>query len=323
MNTELQKENEVRKDMMGLRVARGESICVVSDSKEHIESLLNELEERAKKNRQVTGKAVHRGMYLTGQEDMLVEDEVEDEQWLIGFRDIIKPERLQDCLKLMPSITSVFVFLDGNCVQNVEREMLVPNEDSHVNAEEEDSFRLSEEETRLFVETSLKTGGSAILIADKVSSTHELVGEILSKEYFRGSALFGDNHILRQLHLQYALTPVKFPNHKKTKDTTEEFRVVREHMPVHLLNAKAEQVAQLLEGNAMFNGGSLITLSKREFERLKEISLQVVTHVRQIPAMVMPKWVELWVTALLVGIGGDGKITSITTITEEMQGDMG
>lgn len=318
MQRELQKENEVRKDMMGLRVARGESICVVSDSTKHLETLLNELEERANQSRQVTGKYVHRGLYITGQEEMLA-SALDDEQRLVGFLDTINPVRLQEYMALSPSMTCVFVFRDGECVKLVERRMLLPNEDSQSDTEE-DSFMLTEEETRMFVATSVKTGGSVILIADKVASTHDLVGGILSQEYFTEDALFGEEHILRTLKDQYKLKNVLHANKKSMKDTGTSLMYVREEKPVHMLNAKVECLAVLLDMNNVLDGGSLITMSKREFTRMQELSVAEMTRVSEEPNLEIPPWVTGLVSALLVGIGSDGKITSITTITEEAQG---
>lgn len=316
MQNEVQKESEVRKDILGLRVARGESVCVVSDSKAHLESILNELEERANRSRQVTGKEVYKELYITGQEEMLASD-LEDEQRLVGFLDTINPIRLQEYMVLVPSVTGAFVFYEGECVKVVERETLVQNEDIQLD-NEEDNFILTEEETRLFVETSVKTGGSVILIADKVASTHELVGEILSKEYFKENALFGEEHILRTLKDQYGLKPVLHANKKSMKETGSSLMYVREEKPVHVLNAKVEYVSILLDMNNVLDGGSLITVSKREFMRMRELAVAEMTRA-SVEDLEIPPWITGLVSALLVGIGGDGKITSITTITEEMQ----
>ncbi|KLA07154.1 hypothetical protein B4086_5630 [Bacillus cereus] len=309
------KKSEISQDVLGLRVAQGESVFVVSDAEGHLESLLKELEVRADKSRSVTGKTV-KTKVCDMSEDATIWGFFEDEQWIIGFRNMDSVEDMRNWLQAFTEVTGVFVFRDGECFSIIERSMLLPEEGEK--KEKREDFLLTEEETRQFVATSVKTDGTAILIADKVAHTHDLVGEILSQEFFSGDALFGDKHVVHALTKEYGLKTDAYENKKSMRDTKYAVMGTREMKPVHILNVKAEHLEALLDMNNVLAGGSVITISKREFSRVQERSIREITDASTTGASVHP-WVLGLTSSLLVGVGSTGNITSLTTITEEME----
>lgn len=309
------KKSEISQDVLGLRVARGESVFVVSDNEKHLESLLKGLKERAEDSCAVTGKTV-KTKVCDMSEDATIWGFFEDEQWLIGFRNMDSVEDMKMWLQAFTEVTGIYVFRDGECFSHIERNMLLPNEGEK--QEEQEDFLLTEEETRQFVATSVKTDGTAILIADKIAHTHKLVGEILSQEFFSGNALFGDKHVVHALTKEYRLKTDAYENKKSVRDTKSTLMGTREKKPVHILNAKAEHLETLLDMNNVLAGGSVITISKREFSRVQKRSIEEITSASVTGATMHP-WVLGLTSALLVGVGATGSITSLTTIVEEME----